>query len=205
MKLKLKWLSCLVLSVFPFVWAQAEIHTMIDPSNGRTVFVDGAGKIDGCDAGLVRFEIGYVCRSRIPPRPAPQPTPPPVYPPADAVCKGEYLRPEMESCASGYVQKKYDREGDIWCIPTAQQVALCTPYYPPAPPDPGPGHDFGHQIGYMGPDGQLHETKDPNSAICSGCKNEGETDSTDKELDQPDPNDNSTDGPVGNPGGIGGE
>lgn len=68
---------------------------------------------------------------------------------------------------------------------TAAQRALCTVIYPPALPDPGPGHDFGRQIGYMGPDGILHETKDPNSAPCGGCANGGQTDSPEKESPTP--------------------
>ncbi len=124
MQLKLKFLSCLLLSALPFASVQAEIHTMIDPSNGRTVYVDSPTGIDGCDAGLLLFETGYVCRSRIPPPPPRPPQPQPVYPPADAVCRGEYLRPEFESCASGYRStNRGTHDGDTWCVPTAEQVA----------------------------------------------------------------------------------
>lgn len=144
----------------------------------RNIEVTTPRGIDGCNAGLVRFEKGYVCRSRIPPPPPPRTDPEPIYvPPADAVCLAEYLRPEFESCAPGYFStNKGTHDGDTWCVPTAAQITLCTPIYPPPEPDPGPGHDYGHQIGYRGPDGQLHETRDPNSPPCSGCKDGGPTD-----------------------------
>lgn len=175
--------------------SNATIQTMIDPSNGRTVYIDGAVKIDGCDAGLVRFETGYVCKSLIPPPPPKPPTPQPIYPPADAVCRGDY---PVENdgvneirCASGYVRINRSHQDNAWCEMTAAQKELCTVIYPPPEPDPGPGHDYGHQIGYRGPDGQLHETRDPNSAPCSGCKDGGPTDRPSSETD------GLTDGPIG--------
>lgn len=159
---------------------QATIQTMKDPKTGRTVYIDGAVKIDGCDAGLVRFETGYVCKSRVPKPPPKSPTPAPIYPPAGTVCKADYEKPEFESCPPGYFSgNSGTHDGNTWCKMTAAQKALCTVIYPPALPDPGPGHDFGHQIGYRGPDGQLHETRDPNSPTCGGCKDGGPTDRTD--------------------------
>lgn len=156
---------------------QATIQTMKDPKTGRTVYIDGAVKIDGCDAGLVRFETGYVCKSRVPKPPPKSPTPAPIYPPAGTVCKPDYPKPEFEDCAPGYRSGNTGtHDGDTWCKMTAAQKALCTVIYPPALPDPGPGHDFGHQIGYRGPDGQLHETRDENSPVCGGCKDGGPTD-----------------------------
>ena len=53
----------------------------------------------------------------------------------------------------------------------------------------------------MGPDGQLHESKDPNSPPCGGCQNAGKTDQPRDTDTSSDPND----GPVGRPGRIGGE
>lgn len=148
--------------------------TIIDPATGRTVYVDTPTGIDGCDAGLVLFETGYVCKSRVPP---PPPKPQPVYPPAGTVCKADYEKPEFESCPPGYFSgNSGTHDGNTWCKMTAAQKALCTVIYPPALPDPGPGHDYGHQIGYRGPDGQLHETKDPNSPACGNCKDGGPTD-----------------------------
>lgn len=157
--------------------ASAETLTMKDPKTGRTVYVDTPTGIDGCDAGLLKFETGYVCRSRIPPPPPKPPKPQPIYPPAGTVCVPDYPKPEFEDCAPGYKSgNSGTHDGDTWCKMTAAQRALCTIIYPPEEPDPGPGHDYGHQIGYRGPDGQLHETRDPNSAPCSGCKDGGPTD-----------------------------
>lgn len=162
---------------------QATIQTMKDPKTGRTVYIDGAVKIDGCDAGLVRFETGYVCKSRVPPPPPKPPKPQPIYPPAGTVCRGDY---PVETdgvgelrCASGYIRRNRSHQDNAWCEMTAAQKELCTVIYPPPEPDPGPGHDYGHQIGYRGPDGQLHETKDPNSPPCGNCKDGGPTDGGD--------------------------
>lgn len=182
-------------------WINRTTYLWCDPVSNRDIYVEGPRRIDGCDAGLLMFESGYVCRSMIPPRPEPRPDPEPIYvPPADAVCFAEYLRPEFESCAPGYFStNKGTHDGDTWCVPTAAQITLCTPIYPPPEPDPGPGHDYGHQIGYRGPDGQLHETRDPNSAPCSGCKDGGPTDTKEKpettDTSPPSPpGDGSTDG-----------
>jgi hypothetical protein len=171
--------------------------TMIDPATGRTVYVDTPTGIDGCDAGLVLFETGYVCKSRIPKPPPKPPTPQPIYPPAGTVCKPNYPKPEFENCAPGYVSgNDGTHDGDTWCKMTAAQKALCTVIYPPSLPDPGPGHDYGHQIGYRGPDGQLHETRDPNSPPCGNCKDGGPTDTKDdpNTTDTSPPGDGSTDG-----------
>lgn len=171
--------------------------TMIDPATGRTVYVDTPTHIDGCDAGLVMYKGWYVCRDKLPPPPPPPPPPPaPIYPPADAVCKGTYLRPEFESCAPGYYNKVFTHDGDTYCAPTPEQVALCTTYYPPAPPDPEePTSGPGWQGGYLGQDGQMYN--DPNGeSLCGSCDRvigHVEQETRNEESTQPDPNSNEGD------------
>ena len=193
--------------------SNATIQTMIDPSNGRTVYIDGAVKIDGCDAGLVRFETGYVCKSLIPPPPPKPPTPQPIYPPADAVCRGDY---PVENdgvneirCASGYVRINRSHQDNAWCEITAAQKALCTVIYPPPAPTPeDPTSGPGWQGGFLGSDGQLYDDKEGTS-LCSSCDrvigHVGNPGSISQPTAPDTPDSPDSGGPVGNPGGIGGE
>ena len=175
--------------------------TMIDPATGRTVYVDTATHIAGCDAGLVMYKGWYVCKDKLPPPPPPPPPPPaPIYPPADAVCRGDY---PVETdgvgelrCASGYIRRNRSHQDNAWCEMTAAQKELCTVIYPPAPPTPrDPTSGPGWQGGYLGQDGQMYN--DPNGeSLCGSCDRvigHVEQETRNEESTQPDPNSNEGD------------
>ena len=119
MKLKFKLLSTFLLSIFPFVSAHAEIKILIDPINRHIVYIDGS------DTGLIMYQVGS---DLLPPPPSSPPKPnfQRIYPSVDTFCKGIYLRPEFASCAPGYFNKPIQRGDAAFCVPSSEQVALCT-------------------------------------------------------------------------------